>query len=106
MKPDAKPKTKTKAAKAKPKKKTPMPKAKGTSRADSVSSEDIPLAEQDSGAKKQKKKKEKVEKPPPMTAEELNDIFHDMIIGDNDVYSRLLRYEVRVVYLDLSSRDI
>jgi len=99
VKPGVKPKSK--AATAKPKIKAPVAKTKGKSRADSVSSEDIPLAEQETDAKKKKtKKKEKIAKPPPMTAEELNDIFHNMIVDDNDVYSRLLRYEVRVVKCD------
>jgi hypothetical protein len=68
-------------------------KARATSPADSATSEEVPLADQD-GAKKTKKKKEKVVKPPPMTVEQLYQVFQSMLIGDNEVYSRLLRYEV------------
>lgn len=68
-------------------------KARATSPADSATSEEVPLAYQD-GAKKTKKKKEKVVKPPPMTVEQLYQVFQSMLIGDNEVYSRLLRYEV------------
>jgi hypothetical protein len=67
-------------------------KARATSPADSATSEEVPLADQD-GAKKTKKK-EKVVKPPPMTVEQLYQVFQSMLIGDNEVYSRLLRYEV------------
>jgi hypothetical protein len=99
MQPGAK--SKTKAARTKSKKKTSVAEANGMFHADSASSEDVPLAEQETAAKKKKtKKKEKVAKPPPMTAEELNDIFHNMIIGNDDVYSRLLRYEVRAINFD------
>jgi hypothetical protein len=68
-------------------------KARATSPADSATSEEVPLADQD-GAKKTKKKKEKVVKPPPMTVEQLYQVFQSMLIGDNELYSRLLRYEV------------
>ena len=68
-------------------------KARTASPAPSASSEEIPLAEQDV-APKTRKKKEKVIKPPPMTVEELYQVFQGMLVDDNDIYSRLLRYEV------------
>lgn len=83
---------KAKKTAATPVKRTPT-KARATSPADSVTSEEVPLANQDE-AKVTKKKKEKVVKPPPMTVEQLYQVFQSMLTGDNEVYSRLLRYEV------------
>jgi hypothetical protein len=83
---------KAKKTAATPVKRKPT-KARATSPADSVTSEEVPLANQDE-AKVTKKKKEKVVKPPPMTVEQLYQVFQSMLTGDNEVYSRLLRYEV------------
>lgn len=74
------------------KRKTAQP--RDVSPSESASSEEIALADQDAGTKT-KKKKEKAVKPPPLTIEQLYQIFQSMLIDDNDVYSRLLRYEVR-----------
>jgi len=68
------------------------------SRTNSISSADVPLSSRKSGkvgSKGKKAVKAKPEKAIPLADAEVDKLLHNMIQGDEKLYIRILRYEVR-----------